>query len=307
MINKADVKERQMYQIYDLLTGEHISRKDYDNMARVEKIAKVKSLNKEKKEIYGLVTQPYGFTQKENIDNIENITADWKNYLFADENSMDGSLFAVRFAIRGATGDLIISVATKMFASVLKMTDEAVWFQTGIHGSLNSLSKNIKRFQKEGIEVFDIVILTYDTNRNVLKAFPSSLGELLIKIGIIRNGGGRGLKTVDPVFCLEDKVLQNFKNDFESAKNREIINLESNAIWKNLNQRFPDETKKIIDYVELLEEEINKCKEHIDIDAKTSISKEEYDAAQKLIEQSKYLQKRLDVVKNLFSNPCTSG
>lgn len=189
-----------MYQIYDVLTGEHILRKDYDNMVRVEKIAKVKSIDRDKKEIYGLTSQAYGFSKKENIEKLEYITADWKNYLFAGENSMDGSLFAIRFAIRGAAGPLTISVATKMFASVLKMTEEVVWFQTGIHGSLNSLSKNIKRFQKEGVDVFDIVILTYDANRKVLKAFPSTLGELLIKVEIIRNGGGRSLKTVNPVF-----------------------------------------------------------------------------------------------------------
>ena len=291
-----------MYQIYDLLTGEHISRKDYDNMVRVEKIAKVKSLNKEKKEIYGLVTQPYGFTQKENIDNIENITADWKNYLFADENSMDGSLFAVRFAIRGATGDLIISVATKMFASVLKMTDEAAWFQTGIHGSLNSLSKNIKRFQKEGIEVFDIVILTYDTNRNVLKAFPSSLGELLIKIGIIRNGGGRGLKTVDPAFGYNEKSSPDSKNVSNKTKNKTDLDSRNGTRWEDINKCFPSETKKMTDYAELLAEEIYKCKEQIDLRAKNNISKEAYDMAQDLLEQSKYLQERLDVVKKLFEN-----
>ncbi|WP_294242050.1 hypothetical protein [Pseudobutyrivibrio sp.] len=285
-----------MYQICDVLTGEHLSRKNDDDMVRVEKIAKVK-VDKEKKEIYELTTQAYGFSKKGNIENIEDITADWKNYLFAGEKSKDGSLFAVRFAIRGAEGALTVSVATKMFASVLKMTDEAVWFQTGIHGSLNSLSKNIKRFQNEGVDVFGIVILTYDANRNVLKAFPSSLGELLIKIEIIRNGGGRGLKTVDPVFDYKGKTLSDSKN--VSKKTHDKTDLDV-ARWEDIKKCFPKETKKMIDYAELLAEEMYKCKEQIDLNVKNSISKEAYDMAQDLLEQSKYLQERLDVVKSLI-------
>ncbi|WP_022778285.1 hypothetical protein [Butyrivibrio sp. AE3009] len=300
-----------MYQIYDVLTEEHILRKDYDNMVRVEKIAKVKSIDRDKKEIYGLTSQAYGFSKKENIEKLEFITADWKNYLFADENSMDGSLFAIRFAIRGAAGPLTISVATKMFASVLKMTEEAVWFQTGIHGSLNSLSKNIKRFQKEGVDVFDIVILTYDANRKVLKAFPSTLGELLIKIGIIRNGGGRGLKTVDPVFNLDGKALHERNEKVHGVPKKEDdtsepVSIEHSVLsgmnddWIKICDSYPEEGEKIFKYAQLLIDEINKCKEQFDKTAKKSINDEKYDDAHGYIDQSQFLQECLDTITDLF-------
>ncbi len=312
-----------MFQIFDILTGERIPKEEYDDMLRIEKVAKVVDIDENKKEIHKLSPRGYGFVKKTNIDQIEKLTADWKNHVFVDEYRNYGYLFALRFAIKGADDSLMLSVATKLHATVLKRSEEAVWFQTAIRGNTNTLSRFVDRFYEEKVNVSNIVILVFDDNRTAVKAYPSNLSDLFSNMSIIGLNGGKGLKTVsvdydeltilDEIVQEEARASRQERNDraHNDAENRNIANNKNERIkqtalkgineeWISIRNRYPEESGKIFEYAQLLIDEINNCKNQFDKTAKKSINDEKYDDAHGYIDQSQFLQECLDTITDLF-------
>lgn len=292
--------------IFDILTGEEIPRIEYGTMVKAEKIARVQDFNKEKKEIRCVVAGPYGYVRKKNLDNITDVTAIWKDCLFAEESSMDGSLFSIKFAVRNIDASQMISIATKMFASVLKISDGVVWFQTGIHGSLNSLSKNVRKLQHDGLDVFDVSILVFDENRELLQHIHTDLEHVIEKIALLRGYSSNILKpmcdgqemTAGPEETEESDVkrLDDFQNidsitQIDGNVENKSFEKSLNSDWRAIRNRLPDEVERIINYKELLLEELENCRGACDREASYDIDSGKYDDAQELLKISKMLKK----------------
>ncbi|WP_027205054.1 hypothetical protein [Butyrivibrio fibrisolvens] len=271
-----------MYQIYDVLTGELISKKEYNDMLRIEKVAKIVDIDENKKEIYKLSSQSYGFTKKSNIERIEDITSDWKNHIFVNDSKKFGPMFAVQFAIRNADSSLVVSVATKMHASVLKRTEYAVWFQTGIRRVTNTFSRFIDRIHKENIDVFDMVIIEYSEDRKIKETRPCNLGKTF--------SGGSDLESLETIDISEEK---NIAIDCVSVD-------RINEKWIDIYNRYTEDTDKIIKYAQELINGISNCKARLDEEAKRNINDGKYDDAQERIEQSKYLLNCADAILGIF-------
>ncbi|WP_022769084.1 DNA-directed RNA polymerase subunit alpha C-terminal domain-containing protein [Butyrivibrio sp. NC2007] len=171
-----------MFQIFDLLTGELIPKAEYADLIRVERPSKVKDSDKTKKEIYEMSSVGYGFTKKPSVDSIKELTADWKNYVYAKDVEKVGFWYALQFAVKNVDDALMVSIATRMHATVIKRDADSVWFQTSIHGSLHFVSVHFYRLKIESEDVFDVKILVLNDKREIVETFDSNYDDVLMKI-----------------------------------------------------------------------------------------------------------------------------
>lgn len=209
-----------MFQIFDLLTGELIPKAEYADLIRVERPSKVKNSDETKKEIYEMSSVGYGFTKKSSVNNIIDFTADWKNYIYAKEIEKDGFCYALQFAVKNVDDALMVSIATRMHATVIKRNADIVWFQTSIHGSLHFVSVHFYRLKIKAEDVFDVKILVFNDKREMVDAFDSNYDDVLMKISELIKASSNSFPNSQKNSRLGDEsqmsLKKNVSNDIKS-------------------------------------------------------------------------------------------